>query len=420
METPLTLAEMTRVVERKGGEIPRVPLFWHKFYNGGTVEKYGEALSELNASVVDDCIGLGYTAPGNFQAPEGAPEEYKWAIEPDPGDLESKGITSRHVVSSTELADDFLEAIPDPSDPRYYDAARTAAAENPKRYCVGWDFFCLFERSWFLFGMENILCEMMLAPERMKRLLAGFTEYHKKVMTGLAAAGAHGYFTSDDLGSQETLIFSRELLLKQYLPLYEELVDHCHSVGMHFWLHACGAITDILDDLVSIGVDVIHPIQPVAMDQEAVAREYGDRITFLAGIDVQYLLPAGSREASTRSTGNRAVAYSRRRTASCPRRPWRTSKRGWRRPRATAAKDASATAGPDDVGRPASSSVMRRRLPATGRGGIVRCGEEARHGAEERLPGNDYPELPSGPPEPRPDTGRPTADHSRMVECEKA
>jgi uroporphyrinogen decarboxylase len=144
--------------------------------------------------------------------------------------------------------------------------------------------------------MENILCEMMLRPDRMRRLLAGFTEYHKKVMTGLAAAGAHGYFTSDDLGSQETLIFSRELLLKQYLPLYEELVDHCHSVGMHFWLHACGAITDILDDLVSIGVDVIHPIQPVAMDQEAVAREYGSRITFLAGIDVQYLLPAGSRE----------------------------------------------------------------------------------------------------------------------------
>ena len=302
METPLTLAEMTRVVERKGGEIPRVPLFWHKFYNGGTIEKYGEALSELNASVVDDCISLGYTAPGNFRAPEGAPGEYKWAIEPDPGDLDSRGITSRNVVSSTELVDEFLESIPDPSDPRYYDGARTAAAENPGRYCVGWDFFCLFERSWFLFGMENILCEMMLDPDRMKRLLRGFTDFHKKVMTGLAAAGAHGYFTSDDLGSQETLIFSPGVFLRQYLPLYEELVDHCHSVGMHFWLHSCGAVTDILEDLVSIGVDVIHPIQPVAMDQEAVAREYRGRITFLAGIDVQYLLPGGSFEDVVRGT----------------------------------------------------------------------------------------------------------------------
>ena len=103
METPLTLDEMKRVVERRGGRIPRVPLFWHKFYNNGTIEKYGEELAGLNASVVDDCISLNYTAPGNFHAPEGAPGEYKWAIEPDPGDLDSRGITSRNVVSSTEL-----------------------------------------------------------------------------------------------------------------------------------------------------------------------------------------------------------------------------------------------------------------------------------------------------------------------------
>ena len=38
-ETPLSADEMCRVVERKGGDIPRVPLFWHKFYNEGTIEK---------------------------------------------------------------------------------------------------------------------------------------------------------------------------------------------------------------------------------------------------------------------------------------------------------------------------------------------------------------------------------------------
>ena len=46
---PLTLDEMKRVVERRGGAIPRVPFFWHKFYNGGTVEKYGEQLKAVNA-----------------------------------------------------------------------------------------------------------------------------------------------------------------------------------------------------------------------------------------------------------------------------------------------------------------------------------------------------------------------------------
>ena len=293
---PLTLEQMRRVVERRGGDIPRVPLFWHKFYNGGTVRKYGPALDDLNASVVDDCISLGYVAPGNFAAPEGADPLYRWAIEPDPGGLDRQGITSRHVVSSTDLIDPFIKALPDPSPAAYFAGAAEAAHANPNRYCVGWDFFCLFERAWFLFGMEDVLCEMLWQPERMKRLLRAFTEYHKRVMDGYAAAGAHAYFTSDDLGTQTGLMFSRPLLQTLYLPFYEEMIAHCHALGMHFWLHVCGAVTEILDDFIAVGVDVLHPIQPVAMDQAAVARQYRGRLTFLAGIDVQYLLPGGTAE----------------------------------------------------------------------------------------------------------------------------
>ena len=43
-------------------------------------------------------------------------------------------------------------------------------------------------------------------------------------------------------------------------------------LGMHFWLHVCGAVTDLLDDFISVDLDVLHPIQPVAMDQGVVAR----------------------------------------------------------------------------------------------------------------------------------------------------
>jgi len=293
-ETPLTLEQMKNVVERRGGDIPRVPFFWHKFYNSGTAEKYGYKLRAINDSVVDDCISLNYIAPGNFTSPDDTSPEYKWAIEADPGDLNTKGITSRLVVSSTELIDDVIEAIPNPSVPTYYENAQRIVRDNPDRYCVAWDFFCLFERAWFLFGMENILCEMLINPDRMKRLFRAFTDYHKKVIAGYANAGAHAYFTSDDLGTQETLIFSRKLFRDQYLPLYEEMIDYCHSLGMHFWLHSCGAVTDFLDDFVSIGLDVLHPIQPVAMNQQAVAKKYRNKLTFLAGIDVQYLLPTGT------------------------------------------------------------------------------------------------------------------------------
>ena len=303
-ETPLTLGQMLNVIDRKGGDIPRVPLFWHKFWGMGTAEKYGQELTDFAATIVDDCVDLRYLPPGDFAAPEDAEPGYRWAIEEMPEDYAERGITSRRPVSSVELIDSVVEQMPDPSPQSYFEGAAGTVKANPDRYTVAWDFFCLFERAWFLFGMEEIMCEMLLNPERMKRLLRAFTDYHKTVIDGFAEAGAHGYFTSDDLGSQQALLFSREAFRELYLPCYEELVDHCHARGMHFWLHSCGAIDEIMPDIVSIGVDVVHPIQQGAMDQQAVADEYRGKITFLAGIDVQDLLPWGTAdevEAGTRT-----------------------------------------------------------------------------------------------------------------------
>ncbi|NLG27677.1 MAG: hypothetical protein GX557_07175, partial [Chloroflexi bacterium] len=49
-----------------------------------------------------------------------------------------------------------------------------------------------------------------------------------------------------------------------------------------------------------VGIDVFHPVQKHTMDEVAVAHDYGTRMTFLAGIDVQHTLqekdPAGVRE----------------------------------------------------------------------------------------------------------------------------
>ena len=288
---PLTIEQMKNVVERRGGDIPRVPFFWHKTYNGGTIERHGEKLTELNESIVDDVVGVMWSPPGDFEAPEGFPPDYKWAIEDEPPNPEERGITSRRVISSTDLIDDFIEAMPDPAP--FHEGVYPACAieANPDRYRVGWDMFTLFERAWFLFGMADIMCEMALNPERMKRLCRAFTNYHKKAMDNLAALGTHAYFATDDLGSQDRLLFSRKQFRDIYLPFYEEMIDHCHGLGMTFWLHSCGAMTELLDDFISVGLDALHPIQPHAMDQAAVAKKYAGKITFIAGMDVQYLLP---------------------------------------------------------------------------------------------------------------------------------
>jgi uroporphyrinogen decarboxylase len=61
-------------------------------------------------------------------------------------------------------------------------------------------------------------------------------------------------------------------------------------LGIHWWLHSCGNNTPLLGDIAAAGVSVFHPVQKHTMEEAAVAREFGDRLSFLAGIDVQHTL----------------------------------------------------------------------------------------------------------------------------------
>ena len=79
-------------------------------------------------------------------------------------------------------------------------------------------------------------------------------------------------------------------------PYYRQVGQACRRHKLHFWLHSCGNNTEVLDDLIEVGVSVFHPVQKHTMDEQAVARQFGDRMTFLAGFDVQHILQEGTPE----------------------------------------------------------------------------------------------------------------------------
>lgn len=139
--------------------------------------------------------------------------------------------------------------------------------------------------------MENILTDYYLHPEQVHRLHEALCELYLKYLQR-AAREFHldGFWTSDDLGHQ-TQPFMRPAIFKEYLkPYYVRIGEFLRLRQVHWWLHSCGNNTALLDDLIEAGVQVFHPVQKGTMDELEVARRYGDRLTFLAGIDVQHTL----------------------------------------------------------------------------------------------------------------------------------
>ena len=59
-------------------------------------------------------------------------------------------------------------------------------------------------------------------------------------------------------------------------------------------LHSCGDVTEIVPDLIDMGLQILNPLQPEAMDILDIKRRYGRYLTLNGGISTQQTLPKGT------------------------------------------------------------------------------------------------------------------------------
>jgi uroporphyrinogen decarboxylase len=95
---------------------------------------------------------------------------------------------------------------------------------------------------------------------------------------------------SDDYGTQKAMIISPDDWCTLIKPLLGEIYGYAKKRGIKVFHHSCGNIVPIIGDMIDIGLDILHPIQPEAMDILYLKREFGAFLTFCGGIRTQDLL----------------------------------------------------------------------------------------------------------------------------------
>lgn len=290
---PLTHEQVARVIERRGAA-PHIPLVLHKWWGVGLVERYGDDLARVAARYPDDIVFVGYTYPGKETSPTDNPS-YRWGFLDDYGNAETHGIAeTRVLLPEWEMLDDFLDDFPDPNEPGIMDVAKPVIDAADGRYVMASIGNMAHERFWMVRGMENLMVDYYENPEGLKAFGEKLLAWHCGIIDRFADLGAHGCFVTDDLGHQNGPFMSPGLFRDIYYPLYRRFAEHCHKRGMHYFVHSCGDNTLLMEMLIEAGADVFHPIQTGCMDIEATARNFGGRISWLAGFDVQHLLPEGT------------------------------------------------------------------------------------------------------------------------------
>jgi hypothetical protein len=277
--------EVVKAVERK--RPVRVPCVMTKWWGEGLWEQYGERLREFDRFPHDAELILIDPVPYDRMS-------LSWLAG---SDTEQRGHDSGSLRLEWAHLDEFIAKLPSPDEPGLLDPIRETIAfhKSHGRYVLfGW-WGLFFERPWAIRGMSNILMDYYLNPDDVHRLHEALCDHYSGLIR--RAAGElqpDGFWTSDDLGHQTQSMMRRPQFVEFLKPYYVRVAQACHEAGMHFWLHSCGNNTDLLEDLIEAGVDVFHPVQKHTMDERAIAAKYGDRLTFLAGLDVQHVLQEGS------------------------------------------------------------------------------------------------------------------------------
>jgi hypothetical protein len=290
LDKPLSREELKQVIEGRGAA-RRVPMAVHQWIDAGI---FGERAGEYRAVLEQypcDIVKIYLNMPGTFDAPKDAPS-YRWLNFDNPF-AEGTALDAHVALDDWDRLDGILADFPDP----HYPGLIPHAPPDTGVYRVGLWWYWLFERFWSIRGMENALCDFYEHDEEAHRLFRALTDFYKVTLTrGKNELGLDAIWTSDDIGTQAGPFFSMAIFREFFKPYYKELIDHAHSLGMHFWLHACGNIQLFIPEFIEMGLDVLHPIQKYTMDEREIATRFGAGLCIWAGMDVQRTIPYGTSE----------------------------------------------------------------------------------------------------------------------------
>ena len=142
-----------------------------------------------------------------------------------------------------------------------------------------------------LFGYVGLCTALYDAPDLVRAVVDTVGErievYHRRLLRldRLAAI-----FQGDDMGFRTGTLISPDHMREYFLPWHKRFARVAHEAGRPYFLHACGNLEAIMDDLIDdVGIDAKHSFEDAIVPVAEMKRRYGDRIGILGGVDVDVL-----------------------------------------------------------------------------------------------------------------------------------
>lgn len=141
----------------------------------------------------------------------------------------------------------------------------------------------LMECTWEGFGLESF-SRLLGRSKEIKKVFDDRGSFTLEIVKILAENDAQMILLWDDYGFKNGLFMRPSLYQKFIFPWLKQICDAAHKQDCKIMLHSDGDLTEIFEDIINCGVDVINPVESTTANPDydifKLKEKYGDKITF--------------------------------------------------------------------------------------------------------------------------------------------
>lgn len=171
-----------------------------------------------------------------------------------------------------------------------YRLAKQEAAEKQRFFC--WSGINVFELMHPVCGHEYMLMGMALDPEWVCDMTETFSRLTIELQEILFAREGRpdGIWYYEDMGYKQHPFMSPRMYREIIQPAHTRTMQWAHSQGLPVIMHSCGYVEPLVPGMLEAGMDCLQVIEVKAgMDLVRLYQKYGERLSFMGGIDVRVL-----------------------------------------------------------------------------------------------------------------------------------
>lgn len=287
----LTREEVRAAIRFQGP--PRPPRFFTRWWGEGLRAQYGDELARFD-KYEEDVVRVTFPSPAFVPTENG----FYWRV-PERTEETMKAYDSNAYLPDWKDLPALLENLPNTDAPGLFDRAKRIAdaAHAEGKYVVINHWHLMYERIWQFRGMQNLMIDYYENPDEVHALHKAVADTELKLLKrAIEEVKPDGYMISDDLGTQNSLMMSPATFREFIKPYYKQIWGLTRAHDIDNWMHTCGNISEIIDDLIECGLSVLHPLQKGTMDWNEVAAKWKGKIAFWVGMDVQNTMINGTPE----------------------------------------------------------------------------------------------------------------------------